>query len=1604
MKQFNIYPYYDDFDSDKHFHKILYRPGYTVQTRELNQSQSILQDQINKFADHIFNNGSVVIPGGIQIKTDQSYAKLVLTGNTTFEGLSSYDGLYVQSSTTFLKANVVMITNIENADPVTVFIDYVDSGTTTTENAFALSDGISFYSIVGGIQTLVGTATVTDEGEGTIAIIAEGVYYINGTFVSVDTYYMPVSKYSTTPTKRVGFDVQETIVTADDDNSLYSNAYGEPNFKSEGAHRYKITLSPKVIDVSDTEDEGFVELAQVKDGVLQSLVTTSNYSTFGKELARRTHEESGDYTVNSFDITIQDHLDDGTNDGYDELGDESKFVANIRGGLGYIQGYRVENAGIQDIVMDKSRDTRISQNLVASTLYGNYITVTGASADTSPFGIPEINVALSYDLYDTAVDDSIPADVSWTKIGTTRIRSIKHLYATKEMLLYIFDTSFDTGKSISDVKGIRYYNATTNKFFGAKVLNGAIQMSGLNKMLFSLPTTANKTLKPNGISDTSYTVMKSFSVQLSAGIVNIPVSGSNQVFDSIDTTDYVAAVDFNPLNSFSGAKGKHFVLDITNTSGATTPTLTINLSSHIGVSITGDEFLTVIAPVIKQTPVEKSKIKSVNTETITLTNESKSALHKPDIFNIISVIDDNAQDITEMFTFESGMRSSFYDDGSIKTLSGESITSTFDVTYNYYSHGPGDYFTVDSYIGATADEIPVYTAPDGTAYDLRNTIDFRPTKSGGVFVSGSNGDIIRSNDTIRFDAEYYLSRVDSLYVSSLGEYGVTKGISDLSPTQPNVPDNAMKIYNLLIPAFTFSIDDISVVQIENKRYTMRDIGALEDRIANVEYYTSLSLLENTALTTQVLDPVTGNSRFKNGFVVDSFTDTTLSDIDDTSYNASIDTENGVLMPNTTVNASDIIIKSIGSASLTGSRITLPYIEEVSVKQPYATSHINVNPFAVFTWIGTLKLTPSKDYWVDNKYRTPIYQTVNTKSRTTSTVRKSRWKRWRWWDLSSVIKSTSVSSYKTSATSLVDQYTIPWMRSIDINFTASNLRPYTKVYAKFDGKDVTSYCTPSTLSTNINGKVSGVFKVPNSDVMRFKTGTSIFEITDSLDDDTGSTFTDAQFLSGGTARVYQKTITTHKNVNTNIATIRWRDPVAQTFICAKSGGEFITSVEVFFKTKALNIPVTLQIRETSVGTPTTNILNFAEKTLTPSEVVVSDNGDVPTKFTFDDLVQLEEGKEYAIVVIADTQEYNIFYAEMGQVVLGSRQSVSKQPHLGVMFTSQNGSTWSEYQNRDLKFTLNKAKFDTSVKPVIQFECSDPVVLPLDFNAISTTVGSPIISISIPSHGLKAGLDTIVITGASAGNGLDSGTLNDTHAVISGTTDMVVKVDVGVNATSSGPIGSGDMLVSVNYPMTVIHPTIDVPTLDGTVVKWEYSVKSQSTRSMTSFTEFIMNDDIMTDEEGVVIDGSSDLILRATIESDSSDLTPIIDVDGANVVFIQPQFDAVGSADPVYKYITKNIEFTNSSTTANLYIGAKLPGNSSMIVQYKAAGSSDDDLDVVEWVSLSPTVPIRNDDSFVEYVYMIDGIGPFVSAKYRIMLTGDDKTKIPQLTDFRVIALA
>ena len=225
------------------------------------------------------------------------------------------------------------------------------------------------------------------------------------------------------------------------------------------------------------------------------------------------------------------------------------------------------------------------------------------------------------------------------------------------------------------------------------------------------------------------------------------------------------------------------------------------------------------------------------------------------------------------------------------------------------------------------------------------------------------------DSSFRADYSWYLPRIDKLYLSHDGKLVVSKGVSGYYLIPPPKVENAMLLASIEYKPYVFDPERDVIISTEViRRYTMKDIGDLEQRLTHVEYYTSLSLLESQTENTKTYDE-NGFDRLKNGYVVDDFTDHTTGDVFSPDYKCLFDFREGQLRPQhytTNValqyNASD----STNVVKTDGNVIMLPYENKAIITQPYASRAENVNPFNVFTFIGRIDLTPASDDWIDTE--------------------------------------------------------------------------------------------------------------------------------------------------------------------------------------------------------------------------------------------------------------------------------------------------------------------------------------------------------------------------------------------------------------------------------------------------------------------------------------------------------------------------------------------------------------------------------------------------------------------------------------------------------------
>ena len=250
----NVSPYFDDFDKNKNFYKVLFKPGSPVQARELSTLQSILQNQIEQFGTHFFKEGSKVIPGNLSYDSHYTCVQI----EDTFLGIpvSLYTdqlvGLRITGGRSGVTATILKVLSKVDSDRdnLTLYIKYQQSGTDfTTEN---FSDGESLSankdivfgaSVIAANEPFANTLAFGSNAIGSAMSIGEGVYFIRGTFAQVQGETLILDQYGNIPNYRIGFNVQEDFISADEDPSLNDNASGFTNFAAPGADRLEINIS-----------------------------------------------------------------------------------------------------------------------------------------------------------------------------------------------------------------------------------------------------------------------------------------------------------------------------------------------------------------------------------------------------------------------------------------------------------------------------------------------------------------------------------------------------------------------------------------------------------------------------------------------------------------------------------------------------------------------------------------------------------------------------------------------------------------------------------------------------------------------------------------------------------------------------------------------------------------------------------------------------------------------------------------------------------------------------------------------------------------------------------------------------------------------------------------------------------------------------------------------------------------------------------------------------------------------------------------------------------------------------------------------------------------
>lgn len=1792
MLNTNSAPYFDTFDEDKKFYQVLFRPSLPVQTRELNEMQSILQNQIERFGTHIFKEGSMVIPGQVSVDMRYAYVKIQSTFNSVsvapiIQDLIDTAAIMV-GQTSGVSAKIINWAEATDTDELTVYVKYTTSGTDGASSVFVANEELfSDETTPRGIQV---SSAIDATGYGCAANIQKGVYFVRGKFVMVAPQTLIIDKYAAVINSKIGLRVVDSFVTPEEDESLLDNAAGSTNYAAPGAHRYFIDLILSL----DTGTTDFIDLLTINNGQVSSITSTSDYSVLEETLARRTYDESGNYTVTPFNIHVKEHRNNdrglwesntdylkgdivtyngityvvdvagrsgitppvhttgsvangGTilvfedapsyNAGvYSSIngGLEEKFAVGVDVGKAYVQGYEITNQSTIYLEDDKARTFDTTRNSIVPVTLGSYVKIKDVFGSINTTAYPEVK------LYDRFV--TVNGTAAGTIVGTARARYVEYDSGTvgsnATYLMSLVDVKMVVGKSFEgNVRSIYFDNATgvdftanlsqevTKSTGSISTVSNSPAVTGVgtsflvefnpgDAILFYSGTTPYTRIISSIASDTSITLIENAGATVSGALFNKALtrlyeSTASRLIMQVPHTyvrklrsidnELVSNAAYYVRNFYSSTVvGGQIVINtaaatetfaspqqpdsfmvINATTGAVVlpSSITLNGGSTAATIVVGapmdGNVLSVIAT-IRKTLKEKTKasVKYYSEDIITqsLAQGATVTLGKVDgirlrkVYKFVtaggaaiafgSAIPGDAVpiDITKEFTFNNGQTDAFYANVSVTRNVGSNVpNSPIRVIYDYYEHDSnGDYFSVDSYGSNLAG---TYTGSNGVVYALRDCVDFRPAKNGSTFTTAL---VPAIGYDFTSDYSYYLPRIDKLYLQSNGSFGIVQGVPSLTPGDPEIPKNSMLLATIYIAAKTEVVGNttIKVAQEDNRRYTMRDIGKIDKRLQNVEYYTALSLLEQQTHNLQLFDS-TGNLNFKNGFIVDPFTGQNIGDTTSSEYRCSIDVIDPSMRPGfsreviemyeSTLSDADRLTKGYKNSN---NIITLPYTEVAEITQPYASRAESIVPFIQFNFLGSIGLTPPSDTWYETTYAPAVI--VNQEGNYSALMNQYRsqlgtvWGEWNtvsqstsvetgwstlgsWWGAwGQTVNTTTTTNQVRSGTTttitaiydtkLVDDKVInvsvlPFIRSRHILFKAVGMRPQTNMYAFFDSTDVTQYCVPASvinltsksgtfntssaagfdadfdarrmsdgtgtaalligdiihngtggninlatatavvaldeetavrvvnirgtfvvgqtvhgsisgvtgvissieyptvIKSNAFGEAAGIYRIPSSSALRFASGQRTFSLSSSATNSRDATSTaTGVYTAVGYLSTRQQTIVSTRNGIVQQSSVSGSrtvqsvvsvaiepppvvdgggggggDPLAQSFMVDNSAGMFVTSVDVYFAAKDRKSTMWFELVEVATGLPTRNVLPGSRVIIKPSQVTVSNNSSIATRIYMDYPVYLNGNTEYAFVMGSDSPSWMVWVSHLGETDLLTGRNISRQPHLGSMFKSQNASTWNPSQLDDIKFKINRANFDINTSGNVSLESRSLDLMSLSQNPFFIASGTTSVRVFANNHGLTAG-SKVTISGSTDLGNIPAININKQHTVASAELDSFVIV-VATSATTTGYLGGSAVKMSRNIRMDVTSLNSTQITFEGTSVRHYINPTTIGYQTLAEAIEISPYVNTSMPDEMTIASKENEIAflagqksLKSTIQLQSSNayLSPVVDM--------------------------------------------------------------------------------------------------------------------------------
>ena len=510
----------------------------------------------------------------------------------------------------------------------------------------------------------------------------------------------------------------------------------------------------------------------------------------------------------------------------------------------------------------------------------------------------------------------------------------------------------------------------------------------------------------------------------------------------------------------------------------------------------------------------------------------------------------------------------------------------------------------------------------------------------------------------------------------------------------------------------------------------------------------------------------------------------------------------------------------------------------------------------------------------------------------------------------------------------------------------------------------------------------------------------------------------------------------------------KQPLAQSFFVDEPRGLYCTKIDLFFRAVDTAAPIQVQIRPMINGVPSpSQILPGAIKSLTGlTSSDTSTDASVATAFEFDEPIFLKGLTDFAIMVIADSKDFEVYIAEINKFVVGSTEKrVNKQPVTGSLFHSQNGVTFTPSQNRDLTFRLHKAKFKHTSATANFKNAKVPRQL-LNNNPITTTSGSSTVKVNQFNHGLQVG-DSFRLSGIDSSGVGGLNLLNKGHVVVSrDASNFTFAAD---SAADSDAVGGGNLVqCDKNIPFSLIVPTVSTIVPPNTSIGG--SIKTTTAKSLagnepefqklSDFKSVKLNANNINKELFMIAhDSEENKSLGAGVKSfemninmsgfDSS-AAPMIDAQRASVILVNNLIDkqassptdgfnvpidfvdetSPGAGSAAAKYQTRVYTLQSAAVGLKIILAANRPRVSDFQLFFRTA-EADENIREKSFTQASQETVIPSDeDSYVyrDYTYLIGGQGgdlqPFTQFQIKIVFRSTNQAKVPKIKDLRMIALA